>query len=258
LAMQIYGIPKAEAEKLLSESGGFLRRLFDRPHTKNAAIEAVFFDMDGTIVQYGLPTGFSTWAALGWAYGIFGEMSEWVERYLSGKMSYDAIWEACAKRLQGQPYAKAFDVLFPCAGMAPFSRGFVECVKTLRPHYRLGIISSGLSLVSREIRKSLSLDFEVSNEVGMDKGVFDGTYVVRVPFDHKLSVVERQAREMNIPLSKVCFIGDSQNDIEVLRAVGFPVAYNPRTEEVEKAARGNVIGDFLQLPKRLEEMASAS
>jgi hydroxymethylpyrimidine pyrophosphatase-like HAD family hydrolase len=52
----------------------------------------------------------------------------------------------------------------------------------------------------------------------------------------------------------VCFIGDSPNDIEVLRAVGYPVAYNPKTPEVEKAARGHVIGDFLQLPRRLEEL----
>ena len=58
---------------------------------------------------------------------------------------------------------------------------------------------------------------------------------------------------MKIPLSRVCFVGDSQNDIEVLKAVGYPVAYNPKTKEVEKSARGNVIGDFLQLPKRLEE-----
>lgn len=253
LAMQLYGLSKGEAEKLLRENGGFLRRLFDRPHAKNPKIAAIFFDMDGTIVQYGLPTGFSTWAALGWAYGIFADMSEWVDRYLAGKLAYDAIWEACAQRLQGQPYAKAFDVLFPCSGSAPFSRGFVECVKTLRPHYRMGIISSGLSMVSAEIKKSLNLDFEISNEFGMNRGIFDGTYTVRVPFDHKLEVVKAQAEAMKISLSQVCFVGDSPNDVEVLKAVGYPVAYNPKTKEVEKAARGNVIGDFLQLPRWMEE-----
>jgi phosphoserine phosphatase len=254
LAMQLYGIPRTEAEKRLQENDGFLRRLFDRPHAKNSAIDAVFFDMDGTIIQYDLPTGFSTWAALGWAYGIFSEMSEWVEHYLAGKMAYHTIWEACAKRLQGQPYAKAFDVLFPCAGSAPFSRGFVECVKALRPHYRLGIVSSGLSMVSKEIQKSLGLEFEVSNEIGMSRGTFDGTYTVRVPFDRKLEAVKRQAEAMKIPLSRVCFIGDSPNDIEVLRAVGYPVAYHPKSEKVARAARGNVIGDFLQLPRKLEEL----
>jgi N-acetylmuramic acid 6-phosphate etherase len=252
LAMQLYGLSRSAAKKRLAENDGFLRRLFDAPHAKNPKIDAIFFDMDGTIVQYGLPTGFSTWAALGWAYGIFNEMEEWVDAYLSGRMSYDAIWEACAKRLQGQPYEKAFDTLFPCAGVPPFSRGFSECVNTLRPHYRMGIISSGLSLVAQEIRKTLNLDFEVSNDVGMNRGLFDGTFTVHVPFDQKLSIVKAQAEKLGIPLTRVCFVGDSPNDVEVLKAVGFPVAYNPKTPDVTAAARGAVIGDFLQLPRLIE------
>ncbi|MFH1262715.1 MAG: N-acetylmuramic acid 6-phosphate etherase [Pseudomonadota bacterium] len=252
LAMQLYALSRAEARKRLKENDGFLRRLVDFTHSKNPRIEAIFFDMDGTIVQYGLPTGFSTWAALGWAYGLFNEMEEWVDHYLSGKLGYEEIWEACAKRLQGQPYAKAYDTLFPCAGSPPYSRGFSECVKMLRPHYRLGIISSGLSMVSQEIRKKLNLDFEISNEIGMARGTFDGGYRVRVPFDRKLDVVRAQADKMKIPLKRICFIGDSPNDVEVLKAVGFPVAYNPKTPEVATAAKGAVIGDFLQLPRLLE------
>jgi N-acetylmuramic acid 6-phosphate etherase len=256
LAMGVLGVSRRDGERLLHENKGFLRRLFDQPHTRNPRIEAVFFDMDGTIVQYGLPTGFSTWAALGWAYEIFNQMEDWVGQYLAKEISYDAIWEACAKTLNGQSFVKALGILFPCSGMPPYSRGFVDCVRALKPHYRLGIVSSGLSMVSEEIHKSLNLDFELSNHLGIHQGHFDGTYSVRVPFDKKLEALTKQAGKIGVPLSKICFVGDSPNDIEVLRSVGLPVAYNPKTELVSEAARGNVIGDFLQLPKLIERAAS--
>jgi len=252
LAMGVLGLKREMAETLLAENNGFLRRLFDRPHQRNSKIAAVFFDMDGTIVQYGLPTGFSTWAALGWAFRIFGEMEDWVDRYLTGIISYDDIWKACAQRLEGQPYTVARDILFPCAGSPPYCRGFMDCIRVLRGNYKLGIISSGISLVSSEVLKNLHLDFELSNHLGISQGVFDGTYTVKVPFNRKLDVVKDQAKAMNFSLDEICFVGDSPNDIEVLKAVGLPVAYNPKTETVCEAAKGNVIGDFLQLSYLIE------
>jgi len=256
LAMGILEVEKEEAEKVLAEHGGFLRRLLDQRHPKNPRIDAVFFDMDGTLVQYGLPTGFSTWAALGWAFGIFQEMEDWVDKYLGKQIAYDDIWRICAERIRDRDFTEVRDVLFPCVGLPPFNRGVPDCMNVLRGHYRLGIVSSGISIVSEEVRKMLKLDFEVSNYLGTTQGRFDGTYEVRVPFDKKLEVVKTQAEKLgNVPLERICFIGDSPNDIEVLQAVGLPVAYRPKTPAVAEAARGNVIGDFLQLPRLIERFS---
>lgn len=253
LAMAILRLPQSKAKKLLQEKNGFLRRLFDQPHNPNPKIKAVFFDMDGTIVQYQLPTGFSTWAAIGWAFRIFNEMEEWVDEYLEGMITYGEIWKACAKRIKGQPYRAAIHTLFPCAGSPPYSRGFVDCVNTLSPHYQMGIVSSGISIVSQAIAKNLKLDFEVSNHLGVTKDVFDGTYSVPVPFDQKLKSVKKQAKALHVSLKEICFVGDSENDVEVFKAVGLPVAYNPKSNHVAQSAKGNVIGDFLQLPRLIEQ-----
>ncbi|MFH1018762.1 MAG: N-acetylmuramic acid 6-phosphate etherase [Pseudomonadota bacterium] len=252
LAMGVLGIPRGKAEILLKDNDGFLRRLFTHPHRKNPKIDAVIFDMDGTILQYGLPSGFSTWAAIGWAFGIYEKMGEWVDQYFHRKMSYREIWERCAHEVRGRNFSEVKDVLFPCSGMPPYSRGFVDCVHALKEHYRTGIVSSGLSMVSEEIRKTLGLDFEVSNTMGLSQGKFDGTVRIKVPFDQKLEALERQANRLGIPLSRICFVGDSTNDIEAMRAVGLPVAYNPKSEAVATAAGGNVIGDFLQLGPLIE------
>jgi phosphoserine phosphatase len=252
LAMGILGVSRRDAEKLLKDNHGFLRKLFEHPHQKNPKIDAILFDMDGTILQYGLPNGFSTWAALGWACGIYEKMEEWVDQYLGGKASYEEIWRNCAEAIRGKKFSEMKDVLFPCAGAPPYSRGFVDCVRSLKEHYLVGIVSSGLSLVSEETRRSMGLDFELSNTLGVSQGRFDGTYRIRVPFDHKLEALEAQAVRLGIPLSRICFVGDSPNDIGTLKAVGFPVAYNPKTDAVVTAAKGNVIGDFLQFPKLIE------
>ncbi len=252
LVMGIFGVDFAEAEKRLRQSGGFLRRLFDHNHRRNPKIGAIFFDMDGTILQYDLPNGFSTWAALGWAFGIFAEMEEWVDRYLAKEISYEDIWKTCAERIRGRTFQEIQDILFPSAGTPPYSRGFPESVRTLRGHYPMGIVSSGISVVSDEIRKKLNLDFEISNHLGVHQGKFDGSYEIRVPFNRKLDVVKAKADQLKIPLKQICFIGDSPNDVEVLQAVGFPIAYRPKTEKVAAAAKRNVIGDFLQLPPLLE------
>ncbi len=172
----------------------------------------------------------------------------------TGVSSETVRLEACAERLAGLSFEKARETLFPVAGAAPYSRGFAECVRVLREHYVTGIVSSGLSMVAEEIRRSLGMQFEVSNELGVRQGEFDGTFHVRVPFDHKLKVVTVQAEKLKLPLANLCFVGDSPNDIPVLETVGYPVAYRPKTPEVAEAARGNVIGDFLQLPRLLENL----
>jgi HAD superfamily phosphoserine phosphatase-like hydrolase len=256
LAMGVLGVDRRKAEKALRDHHGFLRRLFRQPHHKNPRISGVFFDMDGTILAYELPNGFSTWAALGWAFGIYERMSGWVDDYLAKRASYESIWRACARDIKGRNFIEIREVLFPCSDAPPFSRGFPECVAALRNHYRLGIVSSGLSMVSEEIRKRLELDFEVSNRLGLTQGTFDGTYEIRVPFDRKLEVLEKTAARLRIPLSEICFVGDSPNDIPALEKVGLPVAYNPKDPSVVRAARGNVIGDFLQLPRLIERFAS--
>lgn len=252
LAMDFLGVDAATARRKLDGEHGFLRQVLRRSHRKNRRIDAVIFDMDGTVLRYGLPNGFSTWAALGWGFSIYGDMEKWVKAYLAGKISYDRIWRNCAQKLKGRPVDRARDVLFPCAGAAPLSRGFSDAAALLRGKYKLGILSSGLSVVAREVKKSAGLDFEVSNHLGTKRGAFDGTYKIRVPFDHKLGVFLDLCKRLRLDPARVCFVGDSPNDEEVLRSVGLPVAYCPSKPSVTQAARGYEIGDFLFLPKLIE------
>lgn len=253
LAMQILQVKKKEAQSLLNRNDGFLRSLFQWNHLPNPKIKAVFFDMDGTILHYNTPNGFSTWAALGWAYQIYPEMEKWVQEYLDKEISYEEIWKKCALTLQGKWTDSVQDILFPCSGKPPLSRGFSDCVQVLKGSYTMGIVSSGVTFVAEAIRSFLSLDFQISNDLVVEGGKFTGRTSVDVHFDKKLDVIKAKAKQLNIGLEQICFVGDSINDIETLQAVGLPIAYSPKSPQVEEAAKGNVIGDFIQLPRIIEK-----
>ncbi|MCB0309117.1 MAG: N-acetylmuramic acid 6-phosphate etherase [Bdellovibrionales bacterium] len=252
IAMDFLNLNQEKALAVLKENHYKLRNILNRPHKKNQSIKAVLFDMDGTILRYGLRKGYSTWAALGQAYGIFEEMEKWVAEYLSGEKSYESIWKRCADYLKGKSTAKAEAVLFPLSGLPPTSRGFQECVEILKPHYKLGIVSSGLSYVAQKILATYGFDFQVSNVIGIKDGVFDGSYQVKVPFNHKVEVVKQVCSENKLDLKEVCFVGDSTNDEEVLASVGLPIAYRPTKSSVTRAAQGHTVNDFFYIPKTIE------
>lgn len=54
---------------------------------------------------------------------------------------------------------------------------------------------------------------------------------------NKLPVVKRLAKENNIPLSQVAYIGDDINDLEVIKSVGFGCSVADGVEEVKKVAK---------------------
>ena len=49
-----------------------------------------------------------------------------------------------------------------------------------------------------------------------------------------------------VPLSRCAFVGDSSNDIWIAREAGFAVAFNPRSDELERIAGAVVRSDDLR------------
>lgn len=55
--------------------------------------------------------------------------------------------------------------------------------------------------------------------------------------DDKLPVLVREARKRGVPLSSVCYVGNDVNDLDCLRAVGFPVCVADAIPEVKRVCR---------------------
>lgn len=63
-----------------------------------------------------------------------------------------------------------------------------------------------------------------------------GIEIVRQGFEEKLAIAREIARDQNLELHQVCFIGDDLTDIPVIKAVGLGVAVADAAEETKAAA----------------------
>jgi len=122
----------------------------------------------------------------------------------------------------------------------------------LRGLYTLGILSSGVDLVADRARQELGLDFSIANRLLIEDGHFTGESETVVDLWKKADVMREIARQHELDLSEICFVGDHMNDVPVMRIVGLSIAVNPKDEELEQIA-DYVVPDFTAIPQIMKE-----
>lgn len=207
-------------------------------------IQAVFFDLDGTLVRYEGVDFESSWGAIGAAAGLKQNWDALLAKYLGHPDRYPDWMKENAALLRGIEVAKVAEKIFP----PPYAPGVRETMAELKAVGRkLGIISSGVALVADRVREELGMDFAIANELLIQDGRFTGEAVLRVDLWNKLQIVQDCAKKLSLSLAQVAFVGDHLNDIPVLRAVGCGIAYAPKARAVARAARF-VTDDFRKIP----------
>ena len=101
---------------------------------------------------------------------------------------------------------------------------------------RLGIISSGLSLLSDWMREKYGFDYAVANELGFTDGVLDGTIRIHVHYDQKAEWVKDARQRFRAEKKETLAIGDSSGDITMFQMAGFSIAFNSRSPRLDEAA----------------------
>lgn len=206
-------------------------------------IDAVVFDLDGTLVRYRGIEFESSWGAIAAAAGVSDRSHALLREYLPRKDAYPEWVAKDAELLSDVLVSTVTDAVLP----APYAAGVREAIDALRGRYRLGILSSGVDLVADWVRQDLGLDFALANHLATEEGRFTGCSETRVDLWKKDEALRRIADEHNLPVSRICFVGDHLNDVPVMRIVGLAIAANPKDERVRCAA-DYVIEDFEALP----------
>ncbi len=215
------------------------------------ALEAIVFDLDGTLVRYHGVAFESSWGAIAAAAGVAAAAGALVHEYLTRTEAY-AEWVAKdAALLRGLAVSTVAAAVLP----APYAAGVREAVEALRGRYRMGILSSGVDLVADSVRQDLGLDFAWANHLETEDGRFTGRCKTHVDLWRKDEAMHRIAEEQGFPVSRVCFVGDHLNDVPVMRIVGLAIAANPKDERVRDVAR-HAIEDFSELPALIDRFAS--
>lgn len=215
-------------------------------------LDAIVFDLDGTLVRYHGVEFESSWGAIAAAAGVADRSNALLREYLPRKDAYAEWVSKDAQLLRGIPVSVVADAVLP----APYAEGVQATIGRLQGRFRLGIVSSGVDLVADWVCEDLGLDFARANHLATENGRFTGGGEARVGLWQKDDALRSIAQEYGLPLSRICFVGDHLNDIPVLEIVGLAIAANPKDERVREAA-DCVISDFAELPVLIDTFVSA-
>lgn len=104
---------------------------------------------------------------------------------------------------------------------------------------KIGILSGGIDLVANRVKNELQLDLCVSNELEVVNGCFTGKVKCNVNLWEKHIVLEQIAKRENVSLNQVCFVGDSEGDINCFKLCGLSIAFKPKDDKVREAAKAS-------------------
>lgn len=211
-------------------------------------IQAIIFDMDGTLVQYDGPFQ-SSWDAVGYTAGLQAEWDHLMEHYFPRKDLYWEWMDANARLLRGRSFAKIRRGVLP----PPYTPGAREAIAELKQQYKLGILTSGLDFIAEYVGQDLGMDFYLANGLRVRDGVFTGECERRVYLWSKDQHLREICQREELDPQKVCFVGDHLNDIPAMRAAGLAIAFAPKDPELVQATHA-ATHDFREIPRLIERL----
>ena len=197
--------------------------------------DLVAFDVDGTLVR--APNDWTVWEVLNQHFTGRADLNEErYARYRAGKLSY-AEWvaldvtgwrDAGATR---EEIVKAFAPLKLVGGVRE------ALLELKQAGCRLVIVSGTLDLMLDTLLPDSPFEEIYCNHIGFDDAGRISHWRA-TPFDMqgKASLLRAVAMRCKIPLARCGFVGDSANDVWVAREAGFALAFNPKSDELERVA----------------------
>jgi len=217
-----------------------------------SGIQAVVFDLDGTLVRYHGVEFESSWGAIAAGAGVGAAARALLAEYLPRRDAYPEWVARDAALLKGVPLAQVAAHLFP----APYAEGVSNAIGRLKDRYLLGILSSGVDIVADWVRDDLGLDFALANHLEIIDGRFTGRSETRVGLWDKRRAFCALLAEHDLTPSAVCYVGDHVNDIPVMELAGLAVAANPKDQRLVDLC-DHVIEDFSALPALIDAFPPA-
>jgi len=195
----------------------------------------VVFDVDGTLIdelQY-------IWAMLHDEMGVDTERRKNAsEKFYTGQITYRQWAEHDVAMWRESGITK--EDIMRCAGKLRPMPGAGRALAELKNRgYRLAIISGGLYVVLKYFFPNAD---KIFSHIIINRLIFgrDGNVegiVVPAEFSHaenKAACLKKVAAKEGIGLDECVFVGDSDNDVDVMEAAGLSIGFNP-TERLLKA-----------------------
>lgn len=197
---------------------------------KKEPIKLALFDLDGTLTKER-----SAWEYIHRYLGVWdGHAEKFQEAFLKGEISYTKFCQLDAAIWRGLEVSQIEKILREI----PLQDGLEELLEYLRSkRVKLGIISSGLSLLANYLKKKYGFDYAVANELEIANGRLTGDIKINVYYDRKKEWVEEAMRRFSVRPEEIMAVGDSHGDIDMLQMAGLPIAFNSSSSNLIEAAK---------------------
>jgi HAD superfamily phosphoserine phosphatase-like hydrolase len=192
------------------------------------------FDMDGTLLRGRFVVNLAR------RTGKTGELDELLDR---AEIAPDERTRRIAALFAGT----ARDVFEDAARSVPLMPGAAEAVVALRKSgCRVGIVSDSFAVATEIVRRRVFADFSIAHLMRFRNGVATGDVTLSAAMQHpagckrhnlcKLNVFLHLCEQLGIAAERVIAVGDSDPDACMLAAAGISIAFQPKSEGVERSA----------------------
>ncbi|WP_299007959.1 phosphoserine phosphatase SerB [uncultured Shewanella sp.] len=184
-------------------------------------------DMDSTAIEIECIDELANMAGVGKA------VSEVTERAMQGELDFEESLRARVAQLKGAQ-AGIIDVL--CQDL-PLMPGLVDMVEELKSHgWYLVLASGGFTAFVEHLKDKLDLDAAFANQLVIENKQLTGEVqgqVVDAQF--KADILKACAKRWSIDAGQRLAIGDGANDIPMIRAADFGIAFHGKAKLTQEA-----------------------
>jgi len=220
-------------------------------------ITLAIFDMDGVIFEGG-----NFWLDLHELYGTRDQALALASKLLSTSRESDYVYLSnyTADQLwQGKPAKPYYDLI----ESRVYQPGVGELFEYLRcNNVYTAIISSGAYDLALRAQQDLSIDVVLANKLFVDEVTLNltGEVEVMVPDNRKDKVGKKLIHRLStnenldVDLSKVAFVGDTDSDVSLAKIVSLAIAYNSTSRKLNKVCHYTLkYGDLPKLIHILQD-----
>jgi len=110
-------------------------------------------------------------------------------------------------------------------------KGAEETCKILKERgYLLAIISTGINLLLKRIKKKLNIDYLFCNEIYERDGKLSVKINVSLDKNTKDKVLKELIKSIRIKKENIVVVGDSEDDYPMMKLAGFSILFNPQKD----------------------------
>jgi len=194
---------------------------------REGAKKLIVMDVDSTLIQQEVIELLAAHA------GRAEEVRAVTEAAMRGELDFEQSLHARVQTLAGLPET-VFGEVHEAIRLSP---GAERLIHTARAGgHTVAAVSGGFSQILAPIAARLGLDFATANDLEVEDGRLTGRVRGRI-IDRaaKAQALRQWSAAVGIPLGASIAIGDGANDLDMMSAAGFSVAFNAKPAVVEAA-----------------------